>query len=222
MRGLHPFTLLTLAAALPALAWIAPAPAGGAAALSAALVLIFLLGGRGAVGVTRAVVLTAAPLWFFLFLLHGTDGLVATGLRLTTVVASSFWLVAALPPPRLVEAMIARGWPVSVAFLFSATLSAVPALRVRAGHLVDAQRARGLQTRGGPFIRLAALRALALPLVLSALHEVDERALALETRGLGPGVRRTPLAPPIDTVGQRIVRWGMLVACVAAWTWRVL
>ncbi len=222
MRGLHPFTLLTPAAALPALAWIAPAPFGGAAALSAALGLIFLLGGRGAVGVTRAVAFTAAPLWFFLLLLHGTNGLVATGLRLTTVVASSFWLVAALPPPRLVEAMIARGWPVSVAFLFSATLSAVPALRVRAGHLVDAQRARGLQTRGGPFIRLAALRALALPLVLSALHEVDERALALETLGRGPGVRRTPLAPPMATVGQRIVRWGILVACVAAWTWRVL
>lgn len=222
MRGLHPFTLLAIAAALPAGAWIAPAPAGGLATLAVAVVLIGLLGGSQTVRVLRAVMLTAAPLWFFLFLLHGTAGLADTGLRLTTIVASSFWLVAVLPPPRLVEAMIARGWPVSVAFLFSATLAAVPALRMRAAHLVDALRSRGLRTRGSPWIRLAALRALAMPLVLSAVHEVDERTLALETRGLGHAVRRTPLAPPPDSGMQRLTRWGMLIAGVAALAWRIV
>jgi len=221
VRRLHPFTLLAVAAALPAAAWIAPPRTGGMATVAAALVLIVLLDGRQVFTVARAAAFTAAPLWLFLFVLHGTTGLVETGLRLTTVVASSFWLVAVLPSPRLVEAMIARGWPVSAAFLFSATLSAVPALRVRAGHLVDAQRARGLRTRGGPLIRLRALRALAVPLVLSALHEVDERTLALETRGLGPGIKRTPLAPPPDSAMQRAVRWGILVACVAALAWRI-
>jgi energy-coupling factor transporter transmembrane protein EcfT len=61
-----------------------------------------------------------------------------------------------------------------------------------------------------------------MPLVLSALHEVDERALALETRGLAPGVRRTPLAPPPDSVAQQVARWGVVLACVAALVWRVV
>jgi len=169
----------------------------------------------------RTVILTAAPFWLFLYLLHGAQGMVATGLRLTTMIASFLWLSAVLPPPRLVEAMVAAGWPVTAAFLLSATLSAVPKLRERAVRVAEAQRCRGLRTRGGPLVRLAALRAIALPLVLSALHEVDERALALETRGLAHGVRRTPLSPPADHPGERIARWGLLAGCVAALVWRL-
>jgi len=97
----------------------------------------------------------------------------------------------------------------------------VPALRERAQRLVDAQRCRGLATRGGPLVRLRALRALALPLVLSALHEVDERALALETRGLVAGARRTPLAPPADHWSQRVLRWALVLGCVVLIVWRV-
>ena len=130
------------------------------------------------------------------------------------------WLVAMLPPARLVEAMVAAGWPVSAAFLFSATLVAVPALRERAQRLIDAQRCRGLTTRGGPLVRLRALRALALPLVLSALHEVDERALALETRGLTAGARRTALAPPADHWTERLLRWALVLLCVLLTVWR--
>jgi energy-coupling factor transporter transmembrane protein EcfT len=54
------------------------------------------------------------------------------------------------------------------------------------------------------------------------LHEVDERALALETRGLSAGARRTPLAPPPDSTAERVVRWALVAACIVAITGRVL
>jgi len=164
----------------------------------------------------RTALLTAAPFWVFLLVLHDVATTVAIGLRITTMVATFVWLVAALEPARLVEAMVAAGWSASLAYLFGATLSAVPVLKARAGRIVEAQRARGLSARGGIAARLRALRALALPLVLSALHEVDERALALETRGLVPGIRRTPLAPPPDTPVERAARWALLLACLVA------
>src|SRR2546426_97833 len=165
---------------------------------------------------------TAAPFWVFLLVLHDVATTVAIGLRITTMVASFVWLVAALEPARLVEAMVAAGWSASVAYVFGATLSAVPVLKARARRIVEAQRARGLSARGGIAARLRALRALALPLVLSALHEVDERALALETRGLVPGIRRTPLAPPPDTPAERAARWALLLVCLFALFRRVL
>jgi energy-coupling factor transport system permease protein len=221
VRALHPFTLIGVAITLAALAWILPAPWGAIAPAAVALGLCGVGGPGSGVRLLRVALLTAAPFWFFLFLLHGAGGMVTTGTRLTTMIASFLWLIAALPPARLVEAMVAAGWPASAAFLLSATLSAVPALRERASRIVDAQRCRGLNTRGGPVARLAALRALALPLVLSALHEVDERALALETRGFTPGVRRTPLAPPRDRPAERVVRWAMLLGCVALLAWRI-
>jgi energy-coupling factor transport system permease protein len=221
VRALHPFTLIGIALALPALAWLLPLTWGGLAPMALALALCASAGGRAGFGVLRAALLTAVPFWFFLFLLHGVTGMLTTAPRLTTMIGAFLWLVAVLPPARLVEAMVAAGWRASVAFLFSATLSAVPALRERAHRIVDAQRCRGLPTRGGPLTRIAALRALALPLVLSALHEVDERALALETRGFSGSVRRTPLAPPPDPATERVFRWGLLLGCLGLLVWRV-
>ena len=222
MSGRHPFTLLTLAAALPALAWTLPAPWGPAGTFCSALVLCVLTPGASPGLVARRALFTAAPFWLFLFLLHDRATALAIALRLSTMIASFVWLVASLPPARLVEALVAAGYSVHVAFLFAATLSAVPALRARAQRIIDAQRCRGLATRGGPLTRLRALRALALPLVLSALHEVDERALALETRGVSAGARRTPLAPPRDSWPERVARWALVVGCVGAIIGRVL
>ncbi len=217
MSGRHPFTLLALAAALPALAWTLPAPWGPAGTWAVAIGLCLPVP-----RVARTALFTAAPFWLFLFLLHDRATALAIALRLSTMIASFVWLVAILPPARLVEALVAAGYSVHFAFLFAATLSAVPALRARAQRIVDAQRCRGLATRGGPLTRLRALRALALPLVLSALHEVDERALALETRGLSAGARRTPLAPPPDSTAERVVRWGLVAGCGAGIVARVL
>jgi energy-coupling factor transport system permease protein len=217
----HPFTLLALAGTLPALAWILPTPGGGLATAAAALGLALAPAAGGGAKVLRAALLTAAPFWAFLLLLHDAATTLAFGLRITTMVASVVWVVAALPPARLVEALVARGWSASAAYLFAATLSAVPVLRARAQRLVEAQRCRGLSPRGGLRRRLRALRALALPLILSALHEVDERALALETRGLASGARRTPLAPPADPRAERALRWGLVALCAAALLWRL-
>ncbi len=223
MSGRHPFTLLALAAALPALAWTLPTPWGAAGTVAVALLLCLLTPGASpGLVVARRALFTAAPFWLFLFLLHERATAVAIALRLSTMIASLVWLVAILPPPRLVEALVAAGYSVHFAFLFAATLSAVPALRARAQHIIDAQRCRGLATRGGPLTRLRALGALALPLVLSALHDVDERALALETRGLSAGARRTPLAPPPDSMTERVLRWALVFGCVAAVAGRVL
>jgi energy-coupling factor transport system permease protein len=215
VRGLrlHPFTLLAIAGALPALAWILPTPSGAAVTATIGLTLAASRGLRR--GLWPAV-LTAAPFWLFLLLLHDVPTTIAIGLRITTMVASFVWLVAALEPARLIEAMVAAGWSASVAYLLAATLSAVPLLKTRAQRIVEAQRCRGLSPRGGIGARLRALRAVALPLVLSALHEVDERALALETRGLVPGIRRTPLAPPADPAVERVARWALLLACFFA------
>jgi energy-coupling factor transporter transmembrane protein EcfT len=213
VRALHPFTLIGVAAALPALAWILPAPI---ATLGTAALAFGLAAAAGPRQVLVPALAAAAPFWLFLLLLHDVPTTVVIGLRVSTMVASFVWLGATLAPDRLVEAAVARGWSVSAAYLFAATFSAVPVLKQRARRIVEAQRCRGLSPRGSVANRLRALRALALPLLLSALHEVDERALALETRGLVSGARRTPLAPPEDPVRERALRWGLLVACAAA------
>ena len=214
MSRLHPYTQLALAATLPALAWLVPGAAAPAATLTAAVTLVVLAGRP--LRRLAAVAAAAAPFWLFLLLLHPPARAALLGLRLTTLLGAAAWLGAVLAPGRLVEALVARGWPARVAYVVGGTLAAVPLVRAHARRIGEAQRCRGLAARGGIVARLRAVHALVLPLVLSVLHQVDERVLALETRGLGAAARRTPLDPPPDSPVQAVGRWVAAAACVAA------
>lgn len=219
MSGLHPYTQLALAALLPALAWLVPGAAAPAITLGAAVGLVL----RTPRPWPRlaAVAVAAAPFWLFLLLLHPPARAALVGLRLTTLLGAAAWLGAVLGPGRLIEALVARGWSARVAYVVGGTLAAVALVRAHARRIGEAQRCRGLAARGGLAARLRAVHALVLPVVLSVLHQLDERVLALETRGLGAAVHRTALDPPGDSDAQALVRWGAAAACVAALAARI-
>jgi energy-coupling factor transport system permease protein len=219
LRRAHPFTPLAIAGAAAALAFVLPAPRGPLL-LSAALVAL-----AAAEGVARAIarpaLLTALPFWVFLAVLHGFIGddpvtALSLGARIFAIIWAFLLALATLHPGRLVDGLVARGVSFSAAFLFTATLQAVPRLRARAGQILDAQGCRGLRLAGSPWRRIGTLVPLALPLVLSALTEVDDRAVGLEARGMSRASRRTPLDPPADSWPQRVVRWGLAGAVLAA------
>lgn len=234
----HPFTplVLTLAIAVAVVAAPGPVPA---ALLYVATVLAVLASGTGRAALRALVPL--APLWLFLFLLHGVlgegDRVVMAGVslsrdglalaatqacRLGAIATASLALYAAFSPARFVDAVAARGWPFSLSYLVVATLLALPRFRARAAAILEAQRSRGLRLRGNPFRRVRALVPVAFPLLLGALAEVDERGFALETRCASGVTRRTPLDPPRDSVTDRAVRWLAGLAAAAMVCWRVL
>jgi energy-coupling factor transport system permease protein len=109
-----------------------------------------------------------------------------------------------------------------MAYLTAATLNAINRFQERAIRVQEAMRSRGLRVRGDLLTRGRAFVPLALPLMLGALHEVDERTFALATRQVrAERTRRTPLHPPVDTLPDRAVRWGAALAVVVALAWRV-
>lgn len=234
---LHPFTPLVLTGCVAIMAVAAPDPRT-AAALYAATLLAVAGGGVGRAALRALVPL--APLWFFLFLLHGVlgegdrvavlgwslsrDGLalaVTQGCRLGAIATASLGLYASFSPARFVDAVAERGWSFSWAYLVVATLLALPRFRARASAILEAQRSRGLRLRGSPLNRIRAVGPVTFPLLLGALAEVDERGYALETRCAGEVARRTPLDPPRDRVGDRVARWAAGAAAVAMVIWRM-
>jgi energy-coupling factor transport system permease protein len=237
-RRAHPFTLFAITGAIAALAFILPAP-GGPVGLYVVVVVLAIAGGVGR-SALRAL-LVCLPLWLLLFLLlavlgHGSRadlgpvsvsraGLAAAlaqGARLGAVATASLALFACFDPSRFLDAVAARGWSFHAAYLLVATLQAAPRFRHRAAMILEAQRARGLRFGGGPIRRLRGLAPLTTPLVLGMLSEVDDRAMALETRGLDARVARTPLDPPADRAPDRLIRLGLPVLVVAALAWRLL
>lgn len=235
--ALHPFTPFALVLATAALAFIVP-PAQGPALLYAAVVAVAIAAGQG--GAVRGAVLVCAPLWLFLVIIHGVlgegvrtevlgvalsrEGLhvaVAQGGRFGAIVTATLALYRAFDPSRFLDAMAVRGLSFHAGYLLVATLQAAPRLRRRAGQIIESQRCRGLRLSGGPVRRAAAMVPLLLPLVLGALTEVDERAMALETRAVAGGDRRTPLDPPRWRPLDRLAVLGSLLLLAAAAAWRV-
>lgn len=230
----HPYTPLAAASAVLLLAFAVSTPwAIGVVVLSA--VLLAIIGGATGV-VARPMFVLVLPTWALLLLLHGILGgdphltlgpvtlsepgarrALVLGGRITAIVIAFLTALATVSPPRLVEAMTARGVPFGRVFLLVSTLTLVPRMRARALQILSAQQCRGLRIGGSPVARVRGLVPLLLPLVLGALAEVDEQVLALDARGAASGARRTALDVPPDSLAERALRWMLLALVLAAY-----
>lgn len=238
----HPFTPLTVTLAVVLLVFLLPAPVGPVS-LALALILLAPFIGDGYVLAPSLVIVL--PLWVLLLVVLGVLGdapftrvgpvelsvaglteTVAQGARLTAIVVASVLALRGFRASRFVDAAAARGWPFALTYLVAATLQTLPRLRQRVTLIRDAQRARGLRLRGSIITRAAGLIPLTLPLVLGALADADDRAVALESRAVaaasGRAAGRTPLHPPADTTLDRAIRWGAVLATLAALAWRIV
>jgi energy-coupling factor transport system permease protein len=108
-----------------------------------------------------------------------------------------------------------RGVGRRAVFVIGSAIRTIPRMAERAGEIVDAQRARGLDTEGSVWRRVRGVVPLAGPLILSALSEVEERTMALEARAFSAPGRRTTLRPLTDRPWERMLRWALVVAAVA-------
>jgi energy-coupling factor transport system permease protein len=100
-------------------------------------------------------------------------------------------------------------------FVVGAAVQMIPRTIARAADIVDAQRARGMDTEGHVLRRARGVLPLAGPVVFGALTEVEERALALEARAFSAPGRQTLLRIPRDTAIDRGFRWLALLGIVA-------
>jgi len=223
LHRIHPLTAFGLAVSISTSVFVAPPPLGPVAVLAGTVILAVVSRLPSALGRT---VVVSVPFWGFLLLIHGLlrhdpGRAVVIGSRVSTVILVFAAVVTAVQPARLVDALAALRAPFSVGYVFSATLLVVPRLRDRARAISEAQQCRGLRVAGSPLGRIRAVVPLTVPLVLSALSEVDERAVALATRGVGGRAVRTVLHPP--NAGGLDVAMGILGVgiLVGSFFWRV-
>ena len=142
--------------------------------------------------------------------------LFAYGIAARLVVLSSTVLLVlrVTHPADLVNALSEIGLPRNIGYILLVSIQIVPDLSARATAILEAQRSRGLETERGLF-RFSALFPLFAPLVVGALADVEERAMALESRAffaIGP---RTTLRVLVDTTAQKIARVLLLMVIAA-------
>jgi energy-coupling factor transporter transmembrane protein EcfT len=93
-------------------------------------------------------------------------------------------------------------------------------MSARATAILEAQRSRGLETQRG-FFKVRGIVPLIGPLVVGALVDVEERAMALESRAYTAPGPKTSLRQLTDSGVQRAARLLLLLAIVGLIVWRV-
>jgi energy-coupling factor transport system permease protein len=130
--------------------------------------------------------------------------LVAILAMLATIVTSH--------PRRLTTALMEKGMPRKLAYVFMSALQFVPRIRQRSNQIINAQQARGLDTSANIRRRVRALVDLLSPLLISELIAAQTRAIALKARGFTRSGTQTHLYDIPDTAIDRVLRWGTVVA----------
>jgi len=227
---LHPLTKLAISGAI----LIGGLGLGGTWPAFAVFVLIVVplaLWSRALRSLLRAIWPIALPFAISLFLIRGfiwpggtpiltlgpvslkAEGiefaLAAVG-RIVAMVSAFLLLSLTTPPDALMLALTERGFPPMIAYIVLTTIQIVPRFQARAATILDAQRSRGLETEGSLPRRLRALLPLVVPLILSSIVDIEERAIALEARAFSRVGVKTSLLTLNDTSIQRVARWLIL------------
>ena len=135
-------------------------------------------------------------------------GLLAALSQLT--LTSTFFVFFALTTPEdLGSALVKMRLPYAVAFVMSASLQFVPVITRKARHIMDAQRARGIELRPG-WQALRNYPAFLGPLLIQAFQMAEALAEAMECRGCGRGGRRF-----LDDYRMRPRDWSAIVIAAA-------
>jgi energy-coupling factor transport system permease protein len=234
LHRLHPLTKLAATALIVAAAYLLP---GLLSPLALFLVVLLLAYTGGIMGsFLRPVLLGLLPIVVSLFVIQGIlfpppgatplqlgpisltlEGLALAFListRLLTFTSAILLLLRTTHPADLVFALTERGMPRSIGYILLVTLQIAPDMISRATAIMEAQRSRGLETQGG-LRRVRALVPLVGPLVVGALVDVEERAMAIESRAYTAPGPKTSLRELVDTTGQRITRWLLLLGIAA-------
>lgn len=241
LHRLHPLTKLTLVLAVLTTALLGPGvwlPTG----LFLSVLLLAVWGGVGRVWLGRSGRILL-PLILMLFVIHGffnpngqtplltvwrltltREGVAYAfllGSRLAAIVGATLLLLLTTHPGDLLTALTERGLSPALAYIISSTLYILPQMQAKAVAIMQAQQARGLETEGSVWRRARALLPLLAPLVLGALVDSEERAIALEARAFRVRGPKSSLHVLPDSAGQRGLRIGLLLGVVLLIGWRI-
>ena len=132
-------------------------------------------------------------------------------LQLSAVLSASLLFAFCTHPADLISVVSQAGWPPALAYLLGSPLLLLPTMRERARTIQAAQQSRGLETHGRLIQRFRAVLPLIAPLILGAIVEIEQRAIALEIRSFNSPGKKTSWRKVTDSAVQRIIRWAMMI-----------
>lgn len=131
--------------------------------------------------------------WIFSAKLEGLLFALKLGFVLASVGSALIWFFLVTTEKDFVLALEKMGMSSKASYVVLSTLQMVPVLKKRSQTIMNAQRARGVETEGGLLTRAKVFIPTLVPLVLSSIQGTEERALTLEARGFSIETKSTHL-----------------------------
>lgn len=147
---------------------------------------------------------------------------VQLGLNLACVAGSLIWLFTVTNERDLVLAFEKKGLSPKGSYVVLSALLMVPVLKKRSEVIMNAQRARGVETEGSLVVRAKAFVPMLVPLVLGSIAGTEERSLTLEARGFSVVGPRTHLHDISERPIDKTVTVATIVAVVVVLVGRVV
>ena len=103
------------------------------------------------------------------------------------------WLFQCTQNKELSRALEDRGMNYKVVYVFLSSMEMIGVLNKKSQTIMNAQRARGVETEGNMLVRAKAFFPTMVPLVLSSITDMEERVLTMESKGFNAPCAKTHL-----------------------------
>lgn len=147
--------------------------------------------------------------WIFSAKLEGVLFACRLGLLLVNIGGALIWFFAVTTEKDFVLSLEKKGMSPKATYVILSTLQMVPVLKKRSQTIMNAQKARGVETEGSIITRAKVFVPTLVPLILSSIQGTEERALTLEARGFSmetPATHLYDIEPkPIDKTVKLLV-----------------
>lgn len=134
--------------------------------------------------------------WGFLHIyLAGLDKGITLSFNILNFAGIFFWFFNTSGYQRISTAFQQNGLNHKAAYIFLSTFNMIDILGQNSRKIMDAQRARGVETEGNVFVRAKAFIPVIVPLVVNALLEASERSMTLEAKAFSVKGKKTIMIP---------------------------
>ncbi|MDO5720855.1 MAG: energy-coupling factor transporter transmembrane component T [Actinomycetaceae bacterium] len=152
--------------------------------------------------------------WIFTATEEGLAKGIGFASRVLGVGSAIILLVQMMNMTRMVLALEKRKYSPNLTYVITATVNIIPQMRKQMTVIMDAQRARGIETDANLFVRAKAFVPTIGPLILTSIVGVEEKALTLESRGFTAKGERTSIHDINDPSSEKLLRRLLGVACI--------
>lgn len=156
--------------------------------------------------------------WIFTAKWEGLFVALRLSLNLAGAGGAILWFFCLTTERDFVLALEKAGMNPKASYVVLSTLQMIPVMKRQSQTILNAQKARGVETEGNLLVRAKVFVPTLVPLVLSSIQGIEERALTLEARGFSvetPSTHYYDIHPePVDKTVQ--VLTGIVLVIVAA------